>query len=101
MCERLVRIAAGAVEPVVEHDHPLLVVVTRFRWVVHDQHAVQPAVELDPGMRVVEVGAGVGDGELVGEAVLGTDRVLGDPRDTVHVVAQRNAVPVHAGICRQ
>lgn len=29
------------------------------------------------------------------------DRVLGDPGNAVHVVAQRDAVPVHAGVRRQ
>ena len=47
-------------------------------------------------MRVIKVGARVGGGELVGEALPRRNRILSDPRDTVHVIAQRDSVPVNA-----
>jgi len=52
-------------------------------------------------VRVVEVGTGVWDGELVGEGFARTDRGLGHARYAVHVVAQGDAVPVHTGRGRQ
>ena len=93
--------AAGAIDPVVEHHGPLDVVAAGVGLVVDQQGPVQAAVDLDAGMGVVEVGAGVRDGELVGEGLACPDRGLGDSRHPVHVVAQGDAVPVHAGCGRQ
>jgi hypothetical protein len=50
---------------------------------------------------VVEVGARVGDGELVGEGLAAADRGLGHARYAVHGVVQGDTVPVHAGRGRQ
>lgn len=89
------------VNPVVQNHDPFLVVVTRLVGVVDDQDAIQPTVELDSSVRMEEVGAGVRRGELVNERPARPDRLLGDARDAVHVVAQGNAVPVDAGVVRQ
>ena len=48
-------------------------------------------------MGVVEVGARVRHGELVGELRPRVDRGLRHARHAIHVVAQGDAVPVHAG----
>ena len=66
--EDLVGGAAGAVDPVVQDDDPFRVVVAGLGRVVDDQRPVQAAVELHPGVRVIEVRARIRGGELVGEA---------------------------------
>ena len=88
---------ADPIGPVVEDDDGLAVVAAGLGRVLDDQHAVQAAVQLHPGMGVEEVGAGVGDRELIDEAGTGGDRGLGEPGDAVHVVADCHAVPVDAG----
>ena len=90
-----------AVEPVVEDDHPLLVVGVAVRRVLHDQGRVQPAVQLEAGVRVEPVGAGDVGAEPVDELPAGRDRLLGHPRDAVHVVTEGKSMPVDAGLDRQ
>ncbi|SIM92228.1 Uncharacterised protein [Mycobacteroides abscessus subsp. abscessus] len=86
-----------AVEPVVQDDDPLLVVVALLVRVVDDQRGVQAAVLLDADVRVEPVGPGVREHELVGERAAWLDRLLRQVRHAVHVVAQCQAVPVHGG----
>src|SRR5829696_2867183 len=83
--------------PVVQHHDRLLVIAAGLGGVVDQQRGVQPAVQLQADVGVEEVGAGVGHGELVGEAAAGLHRRLGHVRDAVHVVAQPDAVPVDGG----
>jgi hypothetical protein len=92
-----VGVAPRTVEPVVEHDDELAVVVARLVGVLHDQRRVQPTVELDPDVRVEHVGARVGHRELVAEGGPGRHLWLGEHGHPVHVVAQRQAVPMHGG----
>src|SRR3546814_9991680 len=44
------------------------------------------------------VGPRLGGDELITEVLAGADRRLGRAGDAVHVVAQRQAVPVHGGV---
>ena len=85
------------VGPVVEDDDGLAVVAPGLGRVLHDQHAVQPAIDLHPGVGMEEVRPGIGDGELIDESGAGGDWSLGEPGDAVHLVAERDAVPVDAG----
>lgn len=87
---------AESVEPVVEHDDQFGVVVPAVLRVLHDQRRVEAAVELYTRVRVEPVRSGVWRGELVGEGTAGQDLALGEVRHAVHVVAQREAVPVDA-----
>ena len=88
--EDLVGGAAGAVEPVVEDDDPLLVVVPRLGRVVDHQDAVQAAVELDADVRVVEVGARIGtvNGTRTPPAAIGSWVTPGTPS-----MSLRSAMP--------
>lgn len=72
------------------------VVPSRLLGVIDDQDAVEATVQLNAGVRVVEVRARVRCRELVAERDIGGDRVLSHARHNVHVVAKREAVPVHA-----
>ena len=73
----------------------------RLGRVLHDQRPVQAPVQLDADVRVVPVGAGLGDGEGVGELPAGRDRHLGHAGHAVHVVADGHAVPVHGRLNRK
>ena len=64
---------ADAIGPVVEGDDPLVVVAAGFGGVVDDQRLVQAAVDLDSGVGVEEVGAGVGGGDAREAGADGTD----------------------------
>ena len=92
---------AGAVDPVVQDDSPLLIIRRWLGRVLHDQRSVQAPVELHAGVRVVPVGSGIGRGEPVGEGSAGRDGCLGHCGHAVHVVAEGDAVPVHGGLGRQ
>lgn len=89
--------AVHPVDPVVQDDHPLLVVGEGLLGVLDDERGVQAAVLLDAGVRVEPVRPRGGDGELVREGPARGDVPLGQPRDPVHVVAQCEAVPVQGG----
>src|SRR3546814_11401000 len=82
-------VRVGAVEPVVEDEDELTVVVAWLVGVLDDERRVQAAVELGPDVGMEEVGAGVGGGELVVEPLARRHRRLGDTGDAVHVVAPR------------
>ena len=69
--------------------------------VLHDQRPVQPPVELDADMRVIPVGARLGDREPVGELAAGRDGCLGHAGYAIHVVADGHAVPVHGRLDRK
>jgi hypothetical protein len=86
--------AAAAVQPVVQHDDQLGVVVIAVLRVLDDERGVQAGVQLRADVRVEPVRAGVGHRELVAEPAARLDLGLGEVRDAVHVVAQRDAVPV-------
>jgi len=86
-----------AVEPPVA-EHPDLVAVDLDRRAfVDDQRPGQAARHLLVAalVRMVEERAGVGQRELVEEALAGTDGRLGEVRHAVHRVRQTDAVPVH------
>lgn len=75
--EDLVGSAGDTVDPVVQDDHPFVVVRQRLARVLDDQRGVQAAVELDADVRVEDVRArGVGD-EPVGEGGAGAYGGLG------------------------
>ena len=80
--------------PVVEHPGHVAVDLDRLP-LLDDQRPVQAAPDLLEAalMRVVPVGAGVGDVELVDEGLAGRDRLLRQMRHAVHGVrhAQRRA----------
>ena len=67
---------AGAVDPVVQHDDPLGVIVPGLARIVDDEHTVEASVELDPRVRMVKKG---GHGEVIGEPAVGADGLLGHP----------------------
>ena len=101
LLEHLFRIGAGSVEPVVEDDRELVVVVGAVRGILDDQRRIQPAVQLGAEMGMRPVGSGVGDGELVVERPPGLDRLLGQHRNAVHRVRDGQTVPVDGGVLRQ
>ena len=94
----LVRVGAGAVDPIVEHEHQLVVVVDFFVGVLDDQRSVQAAVELGADMRMEPVCSGVGDHEVVVELLAVRHGGLGQVRHAVHVVDEGDAVPVHGHV---
>ena len=97
--ERLVGLLQGgahAVGPVVEHDDPLEVVAAGLVGRVDDERRIEAAVDLRAVVGVEPVGPGVGDDEVVLERAACTDLGGGQSRDAVHIVADRQAVPVHA-----
>lgn len=51
----------NAIDPVVEHDGPLDVLVFSVLRVTDDQWGVEAAIKLQAGVGMVEVGATVGD----------------------------------------
>ena len=57
--------AINAVEPVVENDDPLVVVITAFVRIINDHGRVEAAVQLRAHMWVEEVRARVGYRKLV------------------------------------
>jgi hypothetical protein len=68
-----------------------------------DQRPVQAAPDLLEAalMRVVPVGTGIGDGELVDEGRAGRDRLLGQMRHAIHGIRHAQAVPMHRGLFRE
>ena len=90
------RVRADTIGPVVKDQHPLGVVVARLGGVVDDERGVQAVVELQAVVRVEPVGAGIGDDEVEREPGTGGGLRCGDPWDAVHVVADGQAMPVHA-----
>ena len=92
---------AGAVDPVIEHHGPVVVIVGRLGRVLHDQRPVQAPVQLDADVRVVPVRARLGDRERIGQLPAGRDRRLRHAGHAVHVVADGHAVPVHGGLGRK
>ena len=52
-------------------------------------------------MGMKPIGARVGDRELVALTTSGRDRLLGEPGNTIHVVADRQSMPVHRGGVRK
>ncbi len=65
-----------------------------------DEGAYQAAPDLfgAVGVRVIPIGARIGDGEFVGEALLGLDRRLGHVGRAVHRVRDAHAVPMDRGV---
>ena len=101
LLENVVGSSAGAVDPVVQHHDPLMVVTSWFAWVVDHHRCIESAVELDAGMRVEEVCTWVGCGEFVDEVRPWPDRVLGHSRHPVCRVSQPDAVPVNRRVSRE
>jgi len=84
-----------AVEPVVDDQDGLAMVVQRLVGGLDDERRVEAAVELHPRVRVEEEGPGVRGRELVEVAVTRSDGVLGEAGHAVGIVlAQADAVPV-------
>ena len=81
--------------PVVEDPGHVAVDLDRLP-LLDDQRAVQAPPDLLEAalMRVVPVGAGIGDVELVDEGLAGRDRRLGQVRHAVHGVRHPHAVPM-------
>jgi hypothetical protein len=95
----LVRVRACAVDPIVEHDHQLVVVVVDpLVGILDDQWSVQSAVELGADMRVKPVHSCVGHHEVVGELLAVRHGGLGHVRHAVHIVDDGDAVPVHGHV---
>ena len=85
---------AHSVRPVVKDSDHLAVVATRFSGLLDDQRPVESSVALQPDVGMVEVGAGVRGGELVAELLARFDRGLGQSWNAVHIVAERDPVPM-------
>ena len=81
--------------PVIEHPGDVAVDLDRLA-LLDDQRAVEAAPDLLEAalMRVVPVGAGIGDVELVDEGLTRCDRLLRQMRHAVHGVRHAHAVPV-------
>jgi hypothetical protein len=78
-----------------------MVIIGTLGRVLYDQRPVQAPVELDADVRVIPVGAGLGDREAVAVLAAGRDRRLGHARHTVDVVADGHAMPVHGRLYRK
>ena len=52
---------------------------------------------LEAGVRVIPVGAGLANGEAVGESGARLDRGVGDEGHAIHVIRQQQSVPVDGG----
>ena len=99
MVEGLHKAAGVRVEqPVAQHQHLVAVHVGGVR-LFDDQRAGQAARHLLHGVRVrvVPVGAGVRQREVVVEGATGRHGLLRQPRDPVHRIVDADAVPVHGG----
>ena len=88
--------AAIGIEPPVIEQPDQVQVHRRRRVVLHDQRTGQAAVHLlgRAQVRVVPVGAGVGQREAVGKALTRRHRVLREAGYAVHGIGQADAVPV-------
>ena len=93
----LVRGLTDAVSPIVEHDHPLGVVVTRLTRIIDDERRVQAAVQLQARMGMEPVGSRVRDHEVEIERAPGIDGRGGDPGHAVHVISDRQPMPMDTG----
>src|SRR3990167_8322295 len=56
---------------------------------------------LQPGMRVVPIGAALWDRELIGERLAGADPRKGDARHAIHLERPQKPVPVDGGVLFQ
>jgi hypothetical protein len=102
LCQlRLRRQPVEAVEPVVELQEGLLVVLRALGRVLDDQRTLDAGVELQARVRVVEERAGVGRPELVHEAISRSYGGLGHPGNAVHGVGEPDAAPVKRRALRQ
>ena len=88
--------------PVVEHPGHVAIDLDRLP-LLDDQRPVEAAADLleTALMRVVPVGAGVGDVELVDEGLARRDRPLGQMRHAVHRVRHAQAVPMDGRLLRE
>ena len=93
--------ALDAVDPVVEHDRPLDVLVLSVLRVTDDQWGVEAAIKLQAGVGMVEVGATVGDFKNIGERLARFNGGLGHAGHTVGCVVECDAMPVDGGALRQ
>lgn len=96
--EDLVRGGGDAVEPVVEDQHPFVVPRHLLVRVVDDERTVEAVVQLRADVGVEPVGARMRGDELVCELSARGDGGLGYRRDSIHVVAEGESVPVHGGV---
>ena len=101
LVELIVGSALNAIDPVVEHDGPLDVLVLSVLWVTDDQWGVEAAIKLQAGVGMVEVGATVGDFKNIGERLARFNGVLGHAGHTVGCVVECDAMPVDGGALRQ
>ena len=91
----------NAIDPVVEHDGPLDVLILCVVRVADDQWGVEAAIKLQAGVGMVEVGATVGDFKNIGERLARFNGVLGHAGHTVGCVVECDAMPVDGGALRQ
>ena len=92
-------LGVGQQAPVVEHPGHVAVDLDRLA-LLDDQRPVEAAPDLLVAalVRVVPVGAGIGDVERVDEGLARCDRPLGQMRHAVHGVRHAQAVPVDGGL---
>ena len=101
LVELIIGSALNAIDPVVEHDGPLDVMVLSVLRVTDDQWGVEAAIKLQAGVGMVEVGATVGDFKNIGERLARFNGVLGHAGHTVGCVVECDAMPVDGGALRQ
>ena len=90
----VVRGCAGAVEPVVEHDHVLHVRRDVLVRVGDDKWGIEPSFELEPMVRVKPIGPRIRDDKPVGELCAGLDVWLGHTRYAIHCIHNGEAMPM-------
>ena len=97
--KQLIRVGAYAICPVVEEYNGIPIWVRLFRS--YDQRAVESPIQLHADMRMVEIAALVVYGELVGERSARGYRGLCLVWDAIHIVADRDPMPVNSQRLRE
>jgi hypothetical protein len=85
------------VRDVAQHDGQVFVVGVGLVRIFDDQRARQALLLLQAEVRVIPVGSGLLEGELVVQRIAGRDRRLGDVGHAVLQVRAHEAMPVQAG----
>lgn len=90
-------VGGDTVEPVIKHHNPFVVGGTGVVGVVDEQNSSEASIELEAHVRVEKERARVGGSEGVREFLPWCDGWLGEVWDSVHVVAESDAMPMDGG----
>ena len=86
------------VGPVGQLHHIILVGTVSFACPrLNNQGAIHPGHLLKAGVTVVPIGAALAEGKAVNKGFSRCDAWVADPRHTIHLIGQQDAVPVNRG----